>query len=242
MYDDLAWVWSIICSPEEQVEETELFTKTLREHTKIPIENILCLGCGAGGSDFTFKKYFNVTGLDLSESMLNLAKNLNPEVIYHLGDMRDVRLEQKFDAVTVLDSIVYNLTEEDIRSTYKMAYEHLEPGGVFLTYIDYTSENFIQNQTLVNAWRNDDVEITLVENYFDPNTNDAQFEATFIFLIRKSGKLEVQTDHHVMGLFKTEIWVNLLKETGFKVKLLKFEHASFESGKSLPMLVGIKPL
>lgn len=41
---------------------------------------MLHLGCGAGGHDFHFNQHFAVTGVDLSDGMLELAKKRNPEV------------------------------------------------------------------------------------------------------------------------------------------------------------------
>lgn len=242
LYNDLAWIWHFISPPEEYIEETELFARTIKEHSKIETNTLLHLGCGGGGNDFTLKKYFQVTGVDKSESMLNLARKLNPEVTYHTGDMRSVRLGKLFDAVAILDSIDYNRTQEDINATYKSAFLHLKPGGVFLTGVEYNPDNFPQNKTTVQTKQKDGLEITFIENNYNPDPTDTSFEATFIFLVRKKGKLEIHTDHHLVGLFKLEVWLDLLKKTGFEVKQLKFEHSTFAEGEHLPMLVGIKIL
>ena len=75
------------------------------ENSKIEVETLLHLGCGGGHNDYTFKKHFKVTGVDISENMLKLARKLNSEVTYYYGDMRDIKLTGCFDAVTILDSI-----------------------------------------------------------------------------------------------------------------------------------------
>lgn len=240
MYSDLSWAWSIISPPEEYIEETELFAKTIGEHANEPVKTLLHMGCGAGGNDFTLKKYFQVTGVDLSDSMRELAAKLNPEVTYLPGDMRSVRLGQTFDAVTILDAIDYNRSEDDIRATFQTVYEHLEPGGVFLTVIEYDPATFTHNVTNVDVKKKDGIEVTFIENNYDPDTSDTTFEATFVFMVRRDGKLEIHTDRHIVGIYKPEVWIGLLKETGFEVKVLKFEHSSFEEGQSMPMLVGIK--
>jgi len=59
-----------------------------------------------------------VTSVDISEDMLTLAKKLNPEVNYQYGDMRIIRLEERFDAVTILDSVNYIKTVEDLQRTF----------------------------------------------------------------------------------------------------------------------------
>jgi len=66
-----------------------------------------------------------VTSVDISEDMLTLAKKLNPEMNYQYGDMRIIRLEERFDAVTILDSVNYIKTVEDLQRTFITKYSKL---------------------------------------------------------------------------------------------------------------------
>ena len=241
LYGDLAWTWPIISPVEDYIEETELFSKLIKEHSRIEVKTLLHLGCGGGHNDYTFKKYFKVTSLDISEDMLGLAKKLNPEVNYKYGDMRTIRLEEKFDAVTILDSINYIKTVEDLQRTFITAYEHLKPGGVFLTFVEQIAGQFKQNNTTYSTHSKGDVEITFVENDYDADPTDTSYEATFVYLIRVGGKLEIHNDCHLCGIFKLETWLELLKTTGFEVKQVKFTHSTFTEGESYPMLICIKP-
>ncbi|MEW6041498.1 MAG: class I SAM-dependent methyltransferase, partial [Elusimicrobiota bacterium] len=109
LYHDLAWTWPIISPLEHYIEETEFFSNVIREHSKIPGKTMLHLGCGGGHNDYTLKKYFQVTGVDVSPEILELAKKLNPEVNYICEDMRTVQLGYSFDAVVAIDSIAYIL-------------------------------------------------------------------------------------------------------------------------------------
>jgi SAM-dependent methyltransferase len=242
LYGDLAWTWPIISPVEDYIEETELFSKLIREHSKIEVKTLLHLGCGGGHNDYTFKKHFKVKSLDISEDMLGLAKKLNQEVNYQYGDMRTIQLEERFGAVTILDSINYIRTVEDLQKTFITAYEHLKPGGVFLTFMEQIAGQFKQKNTTCSTHSKGDVEITFIENYYDPDPNDTNYEAIFIYLIRIGGKLEIHSDRHLCGIFKLKTWLKLLKEVGFKVIQNKFEHSTFIKGKSYPILICIKPL
>jgi len=242
LYSDLAWTWPIISPVKDYIEETELFSKLIKEHSKIEVKTLLHLGCGGGHNDYTFKKHFKVTSLDISEDMLTLAKKLNPEVNYQYGDMRTMQLGGKYDAVTILDSINYIKTVENLQRTFIIAYEHLEPGGVFLTLVEQIAGQFKQNNTTHSIHSQSDVEITFIENYYDPDPTDTNYEATFTYLIRVGGKLEVHTDHHLCGIFKLKTWLGFLKATGFEVKQVKFTHSTFAKGESYPMLICVKPL
>ena len=107
LYGDMAWTWPIISPPEDYTKESEEFTQVIQEYSNIEVRTLLHLGCGGGHNDYTLKKHFEVTGVDLSTSMINLAKKLNPEVNYFAGDMRSVRLGKLFDAVSSFPTNLY---------------------------------------------------------------------------------------------------------------------------------------
>ena len=241
LYGDLAWLWPIISSPEEYAEESELFSKTIKVHSKVEARTLLHLGCGGGMNDYTLKRHFQVTGVDISEEMLKLARKLNPDVRYVNGDMRTIRLGECFDTVIAPDSINYMRTPEDLRSVFQTAYEHLKPGGVFLVIAEVTAEKFKQNRTMCSCHSQAGVELAFIENGYDPDPSDTSCEAIFIYLIRRKGKLEIQTDHHLLGVFSIDTWHNLLIQVGFKIEQMKFEHTTFSKGEYLPMLVCTKP-
>ena len=182
-----------------------------------PVKTLLHLGCGGGHLDFTLKKYFQITGVDLSEGMLSLASRLNPEVAYLPGDMRTIRLAEQFDAVIIADSINYMLSVNDLKSGFKTAYEHLRPGGIFCTYAEMTRENFKQNKTECTLHQGNGIEVAFIENAYDPDAADSTYEYNFIYLIRERGKLRIERDQHRMGIFDLETWRSTLKETGFQV-------------------------
>jgi len=242
LYSDLAWTWPIISPVEDYIEETELFSNLITKHSKIEVKTLLHLGCGGGHNDYTFKKHFKVISVDISEDMLSLAKKLNPEVKYQYGDMRTISLKERFDSVTILDSMNYIKTEEDLQRTFITTYEHLKPGGVFLTFVEQIAGQFKQNNTTCSTHSQGDVEITFIENYYDPDSTDTNYEAIFIYLIHVGGKLEVHTDRHLCGIFKLETWIELLKAVGFEVKQMKYKPSTFVNRDSYTILICIKTL
>jgi hypothetical protein len=68
-----------------------------------------------------------------------------------------------------------------------------------------------------------------LHNSYDPDPNDTTYESTFVWLIRRAGKLEIETDHHLGGVFPLQTWVDLSREAGFEVTLIEtpFEAAMF---------------
>jgi SAM-dependent methyltransferase len=240
LYGDLAWTWPIISPPEDYVSESEYFAGVIRDHASISTRSLLHLGCGGGHNDYTLKLHFDVTGVDISPEMLGLARRLNPGVTYHEGDMRSVRLERSFDAVAILDSVNYMLTEDDLRAAFETAHVHLRPGGVLLTYVEQTRQSFRQNRTTSYSRTKGDVEITFIENYYDRDPADTTYESILVYLIRERGDLRIETDRHLAGIFPLNLWYENLRMAGFEISQLTLEEPE-DRGGSIPLLVCIKP-
>ena len=220
-YNELAWLEPIIAPFEDYAKETEHYCTVLREYSKIEPKTLLHLGSGAGINDYTFKKHFEVTGVDISKGMLEVAERLNPEVAYHFGDMRTVRLGKVFDAVIIPESINYMTTAEDMGKAILTAYKHLKPGGVFL-FVTHIKEEFTENNFVYTGTKGD-LKVTVFENNYYPDPEGTTYEATIVYLVRRGGKLDIYNDRHVIGLFRQEIWLEIIKATGFEVQLQKQE-------------------
>ena len=238
LYGDLAWTWPIISPPEEYVDESEFFARMIREHSKREPRTMLHLGCGGGHNDFTLKKYFEITGVDISPAMLGLARELNPDVTYVEGDMRETSLRRTFDAVAILDSVDYMLTKPDLRAAFETAYVHLKPGGVFVTTIEQSLETFRQNKVQYLVRARGGVEIVFIENLYNPDPTDTIYESTFIYLIRQEGRIDIETDRHLGGLFSVDTWYDTLSTVGFAVKTVEYEDPM--SGDDIPVVVCTK--
>ncbi len=221
-YNELAWTEMILCSPKDCIEETELYCKAIRENTKTELKTLLHLGCGAGINDYTFKNHFRVTGVDISKSMLKIARDLNPDVSYFYGDMRSIKLPELFDVVAIPDSIGYMVTLEDLKKTLLTAYNHLKQDGVLLI-VTQVREEFKENN-FVYSGSKDDINITLFENNHILDSSKEKCEAVLIYLVRRKGKLKIYHDRHTIGLFTLETWVRLIKNIGLDMTQLKINN------------------
>jgi SAM-dependent methyltransferase len=240
LYKDLCWTWPIISPPGDYIEEAEFFADKIKKYAKIETKSILDLGCGGGHMDWTLKKHFDITSIDISPDMLALARKLNPEVEYIEGDMRSVRLDRQFDAVVIHDSILYMQTLDELKAAFETAYEHLKKDGLMITYCEEWPEHFIQNKVRSQRNTKDKIDLIFIENYYDPEPDDTTYEGTFIYLIRRDGKLEINHDFHTMGIFPLDDWRRTICDVGFTLHETKFIHSDFVDGESYPMFVGIR--
>ncbi len=237
LYNELAWTWEVLVSEEEYPVETEFVKKMIRKHKRTLGNEILDVGCGAGHHDLFLKDDYEVVGVDGSEKMLELARKRNSELAYHRGEMRTFQLNKKFDVVMAMDMIQYNLTYSDLEKALRNLASHLKTGGLLLFYLENIKDKFEQNKTRFKKHRKGNVEIVLVENDYDPNPDDTEFECHLVFLIRKDGRFQMEVDKHRMGLFELRRILQMLKDLDFKTHLYELDFSGKKYLREGPFFV-----
>ena len=220
LYSDLAWLWPMWGDASEYAPYCEHVTQLVRQYARREVHSLLNMGCG-GKNTFNLKPQFDVTGLDISPAMLDLARRLNPECRFVQADMRTFSLPERFDAILIDDAICYMTTEADLGAVFERAYAHLNAGGVMVCGPDDTAETFVQNHVKVShaaaACKPEHIEVAFIENNFDPVPEDTEYEALMIYLIRDNGQLRIEHDLHHLGLFSLDVWRRLLRDVGFEL-------------------------
>lgn len=95
--------------------------------------SVLDLGCGTGipVMGYLLSQGMQVTGVDGSYRMLDIAKNNFPSADFVQADMRELSLTRQYDAIIAWDSF-FHLPAEDQPSMFPVFRSHLNPGGVLL--------------------------------------------------------------------------------------------------------------
>lgn len=127
LYGELALWYRLLDPTGDHAEETAIY-RTAFEHAVSPrVTSLPELGAGSGNNAHYLKRHFQCTLIDISELMLELSRNLNPECEHHLEDMRRVRLDRTFDAVRVHDAVVHMTGEQDLLAAARTAFFHTRP-------------------------------------------------------------------------------------------------------------------
>lgn len=223
LYDDLAYLWPIISPPEDYAAEAQairrLLQGTLGPERERP--RLLELGAGGGHSLYHLKHWFEATAVDISEPMLANCRRLNPQVETHLGDMRELRLGRRFDAVIVHDAIDYMTNEIDARAALGTVAAHLNPGGVAIVAPTYLRETFVDHEVEQDFGSDERIQLTYFSYVHDPDPNDSSIELVLVYLIRDSatGQLDIEQDRHRCGLFDADFWAATMEEAGLAVQM-----------------------
>ena len=80
-------------------------------------------------------------------------------------------------------------------------------------------------------------ELTYVEYSHDPDPGDTTIESIFVYFLTENGRLRVELDRHVTGLFPLGAWLSLMKEAGFEAE--KRPLPEHEGGEQPYLLIGV---
>ena len=236
LYGELAPLFPWISRPQEYAAEADCVRRALCEKLGPGRHALLELGAGAGHLLSHLTADFAVTAVDLSPDMLAQCRKLNPGVPTHVGDMRSVRLGQKFQAVFIGDAVAYMLSADDLRSALRTAAAHLDAGGVLLMAPDWFSETFpdrfVSHDTCCEGTR----DVTFIEYCHDPDPSDTTAETVMFFLVRDGGRLRIEQDRHTEGVFSRQTWLRLMEEAGFTADTRPYVAAEYAA---LELLVGV---
>ncbi|MBV1852796.1 class I SAM-dependent methyltransferase [Catellatospora tritici] len=222
-YGDLARWWPLISPPDDYAEEAE-FGATVLATASIPVREVLELGSGGGHNAAHLRRHYDMTLVDLSESMLAMSRRLNPDCPHHVGDMRTIRLGRVFDAVYVHDAVDYMITEDDLRAAVATAYAHTRPGGVAVFVPDETAESWEPGTDHGGADAPDGRAARYLSWCWDPDPADTWTATEYSFLLREAdGTVHSVHETHRTGLFGRGVWLRLLAEAGFEVRVVEEE-------------------
>ena len=110
-------------------KELEKFASFLSDTT-----HVLDVGCGAGipTTKFLVNKGIKVTGIDLSDTMLRLARENAPSAQFIKMDMNDLKFDENtFDGIISVFAL-FHVPKENHFDIFKKFFDILKPGGILL--------------------------------------------------------------------------------------------------------------
>lgn len=152
-----------VYSHRDDADAKKLLNLVLPQTGLSPSSNVLDLACGAGRHAILLAELgFHVTGLDLAENLLAVARkdaeNKSLKIDFSRGDMRYFHFPKPFQGIfNLFTSFGYFDDDRENFSVFKTVADHLEPGGVFV--FDYLNGPFIrwnlvpQDEKMVNGTR-----------------------------------------------------------------------------------------
>jgi len=219
LYDDLADFYDGITKPKDYASEVEFLVKAFKRFAKRRVQRVLDVCCGTGNhARLLASRGYDVTGVDLSRSMLATARRKAPRVKFLRRDMRRLRLGRRFDAITCMyGSIGYCRGHEELKRVLMGFHKHLEYGGV-LVFDAFLKRLLSNGSCWIDHGKSGALDITSVSTTI---LDEEKALFRWIFLVKERGKLDVIFDEHRLALFDEGRLKNLLRETGFRPGVFK---------------------
>ena len=154
----------------------------------LPMEkdkSILDLGCGTGlelEELFQMNPYAKVTGIDMTEAMLETLKEKfpNKDITTVCGSYFDVPFgEEVFDAAVSVESL-HHFTKEQKLPLYKKLNKALKPGGYFILtdyFAESEEEEIFYGQELIRIRKEQELPDGVFYHYDTPLTVEHEKEA-----------------------------------------------------------------
>jgi SAM-dependent methyltransferase len=228
LYRDLSWLWPILSPPEHYFDEAQTLLRLYAQRGRGPQTRrprLLELGAGGGHLLAHLAEQFDCTATDISRAMLANCKRLVPSARRVVGDMRSLRLGERFDVVLIHDAIDYMRNPGDVRAALATAAEHLGPRGALFVAPTYTRDNFVDGEAEHDA--DPSANLTYLSYVHDPDPDDTEYELVLVYLIRDAVTRAVETtvDRHCCGLFSEREWLSFIREAGFSARRVEDDKA-----------------
>lgn len=220
LYSDLAPWFHLLTHPSDYVEEAAFSTRVFEAASETRPQTLLELGSGGGNNASHMKARFTLTLTDLSPQMLEVSRSINPECEHIQGDMRSLRLGRTFDCVFIHDAIEYMVSHADLNAAIDTAFVHTKPGGVLLLTPDCTRETQKPN---VDCDGHDGTDgdrraLRYLEWTHASNEGSSTYDVDYAIMLKhEDGRVTVEHDHQVFGVYSREEWHTHLREAGFEV-------------------------
>ena len=211
MFDKSAHLYDLFYEKglgKDYAAEARLVTELLPPATT----TLLDVACGTGAHLEHLSARYDCAGVDLDPRMLEIARARCPDVELVEGDMVEVRLDRRFDAVICLfSSIGYVRTEERLRRAVANLAAHLAPGGTLLVEPWLQPGVFLDRH--VHALHVDEPELKMTR-ISTSRVVDGCSQIEFHYLVGTPDGVDHFTEQHTLGLFTWDQYRDAFERAG----------------------------
>lgn len=196
------------------------YIEEIIEKENVKVQNILELACGTGNLTIPLtKKNYDIAGIDISDQMLNVAREKAEKEGVELVLLQQDIAELDFD-VTNLDCILcacdgfnYITYDDDLENVFAKSHELLKDGGLFIFDISshYKLSTILGNN--MHGENREDISY-LWQNYFDEEQNLIEMELAF-FVKDANGKFDKFEEVHQQRAYTEDEIIESLQISGF---------------------------
>jgi ubiquinone/menaquinone biosynthesis C-methylase UbiE len=205
-------------SKKDYLKETKFILQVAKQ-LKVKGKTIIDVSCGSGNHSKVFSDLgYLVHGVDLNGDMLALArKTLGSKAKLYKQDMRKLDIPVKADILVCLfNSINYNLSYKELKTTLTKFYNHLKPDGIVVFDTFVTKTNWINGHLSNQAYKVGDADVVRISK----STSKDDIAIVYItYVIHKGNQKSIIETNNVIMLLEPKKVLEIMEQIGFKTKL-----------------------
>ena len=212
-YDPIATAYNRYWGPFSKKQFVPILERYLLPHLYVGAR-ILDLGCGTGQiAAWLSDKGFQVTGIDISASMIRLARQNAPKAEFVVQDIRELNLSSTYHAsISLFATLNHLMSVEELQRVFERVYDRLESRGGFLFDLN-TNEGFRKRWEGTVTVIEDDF-VLISQAMYDPEEKVAQTKITSFVLSDKGW--ERRDTKLVHRPYEVEEVMSALENAGFR--------------------------
>jgi ubiquinone/menaquinone biosynthesis C-methylase UbiE len=220
LHNKLAKYYDRVYSFKDYLDETVRLQNLIIKYLESGGNTLLDVACGTGLHLKHLKDDFSCTGVDISKSMLKIARKNAKGVTFKEADMKTLRLGKQFDVIVcLLSSIGYVKTAASLEKTIRNFSKHLKKGGLALIEPSHAKSFYVNGEPRITTYDGKEAKIARVNV---TKIRQATAVLNMHILIAERGKdAKYFVDRHELGLFGINNTLRIMKAAGLKSKYLK---------------------
>ena len=137
VFHEYAGFYDALYEDKDYLKECLFIREVFEKYGDLPVNSLLDLGCGTGSHALHFADMgYTVTGVDLSEEMLDIARRKtesDKKIRYIQQDIRSLDTGQKYDAAVAMFAVMgYQITNSDFEAALQSVHRHLKDNALFV--------------------------------------------------------------------------------------------------------------
>lgn len=203
-------------NPQEYEKEINQVIRLIDQYSQSDNPNILDIACGTGEQSLYLSRHYRVTGIDLSEEMLQKAREKVTDAEFLKADMLDFKLKRRYKAaVNLYGSIGFAENFQQLMSGLCCVWDCLVDGGVLILTPWSTRETFAEGM-ISDSGEGAGIQFCRMEML--RRISEGKAEVEMFHLIGKN--MEVHSFRHtqMISLFSEAEYIEAIESAGFTIK------------------------
>jgi daunosaminyl-N,N-dimethyltransferase/N-dimethyltransferase len=215
-YSSLARYYDAMYHWKDYAADSEAVRELLATHGIHRGARILEAACGTGGHMVHLRRYFDVSGFDIAEPMIEIARSKLPDVPLWCADLRSFAVDATCDAaICLFSSIGYLRTVAELESSAACFARAVRPGGVVLIEPWFTASQWDVGRPTLQAYQGDDVK--LARATVAARDGDVAIMDMHWLVLERGQPVRHVVDRHEMWLCPHELLESTFAGAGFGV-------------------------